>query len=148
MSAKLAVLAFTAMALLSTTPALADAVLDGIAGMPGGVEDVRIGGTWQKDGKSGAYRIVIARTGGDAVTARLFIQWVAYGEAGDTTVENTVEIAEFATLGLDIVDYVSESDADGLSVFLETIDPQGSADQQYELHLFAPDDYRFGPATN
>jgi hypothetical protein len=136
------------MALLSTTPALADAVLDGIAGMPGGVEDVRIGGTWQKDGKSGAYRIVIARTGGDAVTARLFIQWVAYGEAGDTTVENTVEIAEFATLGLDIVDYVSESDADGLSVFLETIDPQGSADQQYELHLFAPDDYRFGPATN
>ena len=148
MSGRLAVAAFMAVAFTSTPPALADAVLDGIAGMPGGVEDVRIGGTWQQGGKSGAYRIVIARTGGDAITARLFVQWVAYGEAGDTTVENTIEIAEFATLSLDIVDYVSESDADGLSVFLETIDPEGSADQQYELHLFAPDDYRFGPATN
>ena len=104
--------------------------------------------SWQKDGKSGAYRIVIARTGGDAVTARLFIQWVAYGEAGETTVENSVEIPEFATLGLDIVDYVSESDPEGLSVYIETIDPQGNADEQYELHIFAPDDYRFGPATN
>jgi hypothetical protein len=148
MSTKLAAAALFAMALAATPPALADAVLDGIAGMPGGVEDVRIGGTWQKEGKSGAYRIVIARTGGDAVTARLFIQWVAYGEAGDTSVENTVEIAEFGTLGLDIVDYVSESDAEGLSVYIETIDPQGSADDQYELHIFAPDDYRFGPATN
>jgi hypothetical protein len=148
MSGRLAAVAFFTAALASTPPALADAVLDGIAGMPGGVEDVRIAGTWQRDGKSGAYRIVIARTGGDAITARLFVQWVAYGEAGDTTVENTIEIAEFATLGLDIVDYVSESDADGLSVFLETIDPEGSADQQYELYLFAPDDYRFGPATN
>jgi hypothetical protein len=148
MSGRLAAVAFITVALTSMPPALADAVLDGIAGMPGGVEDVRIGGTWQKDGKSGAYRVVIARTGGDAVTARLFVQWVAYGEAGDTTVENTIEIAEFAPLGLDIVDYVSESDADGLSVFLETIDPQGSADAQYELYIFAPDDYRFGPATN
>jgi hypothetical protein len=104
MSGRLAAVAFITVALASTPPALADAVLDGIAGMPGGVEDVRIGGTWQKDGKSGAYRVVIARTGGDAVTARLFVQWVAYGEAGDTTVENTIEIAEFAPLGLDIVD--------------------------------------------
>jgi len=145
---RLAILACIATGLAFSQPALADAISDGIATLPGSVEDVRIGGTWQKDGKSGAYRIVIARTGGDAVTARLFIQWVAYGEAGETTVENSVEIPEFATLGLDIVDYVSESDAEGLSVYIETIDPQGSADEQYELHIFAPEDYRFGPATN
>jgi hypothetical protein len=148
MSTRLAAAALFAMALAATPPALADAVLDGIASMPGGVENVGIAGTWQRDGKSGVYRVVIARTGGDAVTARLFVQWLTYGEAGDTTVENTVEIAEFATLGLDIVDYVSESDAEGLSVYIETIDPQGSAADQYELHIFAPDDYRFGPATN
>jgi hypothetical protein len=59
-----------------------------------------------------------------------------------------MEITEFAPLNLDIVDFVSESDADGLSIYIETIDPSGSADEQYELHIFGPNDYRFGPATN
>ena len=49
----------------------ADPLLDGIAKIPGPVEDVRIGGTWEKDGKNGEYRVVIARSGGDSVTARL-----------------------------------------------------------------------------
>ena len=129
-------------------PAHADALSDGIVAMPGGVEDVRIGGTWQRGEDSGVYRIIIVRGGGDAVTARLFVQWVAYGEAGEADVRDSIEIPEFGALGLDIVDYVSESDADGLSVFIETIDPQGSNNEQYELHIFAPDDYRFGTASN
>ena len=130
------------------TPVFADSLVEGIAAMPGGVEDVRIGGTWQKDGRSGVYRIIIVRTGGDAVTARLFVQWVAYMDAGEAEVENSIEISELAPLGLDIVDSVSESDSDGLSVYLETLDPAGAGNEQYELHIFAPDDYRFGPATN
>ena len=57
---------------------------------------MRIGGTWEKDGKSGAYRVLIARTGGDLSTARLFIQWIAYGDDGETTVDNTIEIKELS----------------------------------------------------
>jgi len=129
-------------------PASADSVSDGVATIPGGVEDVRIAGTWQAEGKSGVYRMIIARTGGDAVTARLFVQWVAYGEAGEATLEDSMEIVEVSDLGLDIVDYISESDAEGLTAFIETIDPQGSGNEQFELFVFAPDDYRFGPATN
>ena len=91
--------------------------------MPGTVEDVRIGGTWEADGKSGAYRIVIARSGGEAITARLFVQWIAYGDNGEATVDKSIEIKEVGDLQLDIVDYTSESDADGLSVFIETLGP-------------------------
>ncbi len=147
MSFKIAVPALL-LSLAFAAPASADALSDGIAALPGSVEDVKIAGTWQDGGKSGAYRVIIARSGGDAVTARLFVQWIAYGEAGESTIENSMEITEFAPLNLDIVDFVSESDADGLSVYIETIDPSGSADEQYELHIFGPNDYRFGPATN
>ena len=145
---KMVIPAFVAAGIAFASPAFADGISDGIASLPGAVEDVRIGGTWQADGKSGVYRMVIARTGGEAVTARLFVQWIAYGEAGEATLEHTNEIVEFATLGLDIIDYVSESDAEGLSAYIETIDAQGGANEHYELFVFAPDDYRFGPATN
>jgi hypothetical protein len=130
------------------SPVLADALSDGIATIPGGVEDVRIGGTWQSGGKSGVYRIVIARAGGETITARLFVQWVAYRDAGDAALDNSMEINEVADQGLDIVDYVSESDADGLAVYLQTIDPADGTNEQYELYVFGPGDYRFGPATN
>jgi hypothetical protein len=143
-----AVIAVAVAVAFAVPPALADELADGIAAMPGGVEDVRIGGTWQADGKSGVYRIVIARSGGNAITARLFVQWIAYGETGEATVEHTMEITEFDKLNLDIVDYNSESDAEGLSVYIEAIDPEGGASEQFELFVFGPDDYRFGPATN
>jgi hypothetical protein len=133
---------------LAAPPALASELGDGIAAMTGGVEDVRIGGTWQTGGKSGVYRLVVARSGGNAITARLFVQWIAYGETGEATVEHSIEIAEFDELDLDIVDYVSESDPEGLSVYIEAIDPEGASSEQFELFIFAPDDYRFGPATN
>ena len=141
-------LAIAAAVALAASPTLADELADGLATMPGAVEDVRIGGTWQADGKSGVHRIVIARSGGNAVTARLFIQWVAYGDTGETTVEHSMEITEFDDLDFDIVDYVSESDADGLSVYIESIDPVGATSEQFELFVFGVDDYRFGPATN
>lgn len=129
-------------------PARADDVLDGIAKMPGGVEDVRIGGTWEKDGENGAYRVIIDRSGGDKVTARLFVQWIAYHEGGEASVENTIEIKELADLKVDIVDYTSEADDQGLSVYIETLDPSGNTDSNYELVIKAPDDYRFGPTSN
>ena len=129
-------------------PAFADALGDGVAAIPGGIEDVRIGGTWEGEGKSGAYRILIARSGGDSVTARLFVQWIAYQEDGGATVDNTIEIKELADLKVDIVNYQSESDQDGLSVYIETIDPNGDKDESYELHVVAPTEYRFGPASN
>ena len=71
-------------------PAFADDLLDGIGKMPGSVEDVRIGGTWEKDGKNGAYRVIITRTGGETVVARLFVQWIAYPANGDASVTWTL----------------------------------------------------------
>jgi hypothetical protein len=148
MSNRLAKCAYLAAGIALCSPAFADALSDGAATIPGGVEDVRIGGTWQAGGKSGVYRIVIARTGGETVTARLFVQWIAYRDAGEASVEKSMEINEVAAQGLDVVDYVSESDADGLAVYLQTIDAADGTNEQYELYIFGPDDYRFGPATN
>ena len=119
-------------------PASADELLDGLKTLPGSVEDVRVGGTWDRDGKSGIYRVIVSRSGGDAITARLFIQWVAYEDDGSLTVQDTIEIQELADLKVDIVDFTSESDADGLSVFLQTLDPDGSADGNYELIVTSP----------
>ena len=128
--------------------ASADELLDGLKTLPGNVDDVRVGGTWDRDGKSGIYRVIVARSGGDAITARLFIQWVAYEDDGSLTVQDTVEIQELADLKVDIVDFTSESDNDGLSVFLQTLDPDGSADGNYELIVGSPTQHNFGPASN
>jgi len=149
MSSRIAFALSLAAALAFVHPALAaDPVTDGISAMPAGIEDVRIGGTWEKEGKTGAYRIVISRSGGDTVVARLFVQWISYATGGDATVDTTMEIKEIAEKKIDIVDYTSESDQDGLSVYIETIDPSGNGDQNYELHITSPTDYKFGPTSN
>ena len=85
-------------------PALADEVADRVAAIPGDVEDVSIGGSWEDGDRSGAYRIIMARSGGEKITARLFVQWIAYGDAGQATVDKSIEITELAELGVDIVD--------------------------------------------
>ena len=128
--------------------ARADPIADGVAAIPGVVEDVRVGGTWSDDGKSGTFRIVVTRGGGDMVTARLFVQWVAFQDAGGATVDHSIEIVELAELQVDVDDFVSESDEDGLSVFIRTIDPSGTDDLTYELFVFSPDEYLFDLATN
>lgn len=139
--------AFVSLLAIST-PAAADTLADGVAAMPGQIEEVRVGGTWDRDGNSGIYRIVVARKGGNAVTARLFVQWVAYTAEGGAEVEHTLEIAEFNDLGIDIIDFNSESDDDGLSVFIQTLNPNGPTDDNYELFIDGRNDYRFGPASN
>ncbi len=136
------------VALTAALPASADAILDGLKTLPGNVEDVRVGGTWDTDGKNGIYRVIVSRSGGDAVTARLFIQWVAYDDTGGATVQDTVEIKEMADLKVDIVDFTSESDSNGLSVFIQTLDPNGDSDQNYELFVTSPTQHKFGPASN
>lgn len=128
--------------------ASADDLLDGIKAIPGQVEEIQIGGTWSRGSDAGQYRLVVAREGGDGTTARLFVQWVAYEDAGETKVLDTIEIKELADLKVDITSMNTESDDKGLSVFLSTRDPNGTADQTYELFVFSPTDYRFGPASN
>jgi hypothetical protein len=146
--AKLTITGLFALALAASTPTFADDIFDGVAKMPGAVEDVRIGGTWERAGKTGAYRLVIARVGGDSITARLFVQWIAYLEGGDAKVESTIEIKELAALKVDVIDFNSESDDDGLSVYVQTLNPNGGGDQTYELFVTSPTEYRFGPASN
>ena len=142
----MAFLAFAAA--LAAPAAFADQLLDGLKTLPGNVEDVRIGGTWDSGGKSGAYRILVARSGGDAVTARMFIQWLVYNDDGTTTLQDTIEIKELADLKVDVVDFTSESDQDGLAVFIRTLDPNGSDDLNYELHVASPTQYKFRQAPN
>jgi hypothetical protein len=143
----MAVLALVA-GLAVARPALADSLLDGLKALPGNVEDARIGGSWDRDGKSGVYRILVTRSGGDLVTARLFVQWIAYDDNGGSVVQDTVEIQELAVLTVDIVDFTSESDGDGLTVTIQTLDPNGSADKTYVLKVTSPTHHTFVPASN
>jgi len=128
--------------------AVADDVADEVKAIPGGVEDVSIGGTWQDGDRSGAYRIVVTRAGIERVTARLFVQWLAFGETGAATVADSIEITELAALGVDIVNLATETDADGLSLFVDTLGDTGELGQTYEIHVSSPTEYLFGPASN
>jgi hypothetical protein len=128
--------------------AVADEVADQVKAMPGGVEDVSIGGSWQDGDRSGAYRLVVTRAGGEKVTARLFIQWIAYGDAGQATVADSIEITELTELSVDIANLASEADDQGLSVFVDTFSDAGDLGETYEIHVFSPSDYMFGPASN
>ncbi len=128
--------------------AVADEMADQVKAIPGGVEDVGIGGSWQDGDRSGAYRLVVTRSGGEKITARLFIQWLAYGDAGQATVADSIEIAELAELGVDIVNLHTEADDQGLSVFVDTMSDGGDLGETYEIHVFSPSDYMFGPASN
>ena len=49
-----------------------------------------------------------------------------------------------------IGDFVVETDPDGLSVFLEMIDPAAvdAPKESYELFIGDDENYRFGPASN
>ncbi len=136
------------VAFSASRPALADPLFDAVAAIPGEVEIAEIGGTWASGNDSGQYRIVVTRSGGDGVTARLFIQWLAYQDGGTSSVRDTIEIKEFADLGVDVVDLSPDSDDDGLSVIINTRDPNGTADATYELFVSSPTKYRFGPASN
>lgn len=134
-------------AVVMTAPAFADTLPDAIATIPGSVEDVRIVGTWEADDGLGSYRVVVARDHTSSMSARLFVQWISYSQSA-ARIDQSVEIAEVADLGLDVIDYNAESDPDGLSLYLEMLDHSDGLDETYELHLFSPTDYIFGPATN
>lgn len=136
-----------ALATLAPVAARADAISDGIAALPGEVEDVRIAGSWTEGDKSGVYRVVISRSSGATVTARLFVQWLAYGGDGLPKVDSTLEITDLAAAGIDIVDYTADLEEDGLSMFIDTLSPS-AGDQLYELFITSRTEYRFGPASN
>ncbi|SHG06631.1 hypothetical protein SAMN02745157_3507 [Kaistia soli DSM 19436] len=128
--------------------ARADSVSNTVQALDASVQDLRIAGNWEKDGRKGVYRILVARTAAPKPTARLFVQWIATGVDGSLRVERSIEIAELAELKLDISDFVAESDPDGLSVFVEVVDPSQDTDQSYELFVDDDGTYRFGPASN
>ncbi|MBN9023401.1 MAG: hypothetical protein J0H08_15190 [Rhizobiales bacterium] len=128
--------------------AFADDVPDQVRAIPGNVEDVSIGGNWQDGDRSGAYRIVVTRDGIDQIKARLFVQWIAYGDMGQATVADSIEIKELGELGVDIVNLSSETDEQGISVFVDTMNGGGEVGETYEVHVFSPNDYMFGPASN
>lgn len=128
--------------------AVADETADSVRAIPAGVEDVSIGGSWQDGDRNGAYRLVVTRAAGEHVTARLFVQWLAYGAAGAATVEESIEITELGELGVDIINLSSETDDQGISVFVDTMGGGGDLGETYEVHIFSPDDYMFGPASN
>jgi hypothetical protein len=121
--------------------AKADALADGVAAIPGEVEDIRFAGSWSEGDEGGIYRILLTRSG-SPITARLFVQWIAVGGDGPK-VARSVEIEEFGALKIDLLDFAAESDVDGLAVHIESVD--GDA---YELFVTGPEDHRFGRASN
>jgi hypothetical protein len=141
--------ALMAIALVLFAPAAvrADALSEGVGAMPAEVEDVRMAGTWTEGDVSGVYRVVIARTGGATIAARLFVQWLVYDDNGLLSVEESLEITALGELGIDIVDYTADLEEDGLSMFIDTIGGDGG-DQLYELFVTSRTEYRFGPASN
>jgi hypothetical protein len=143
-------LSLTILLAVSAVPTLAqaDPILDGITNLPGSVEDVRIVGSWNQGSQSGVYRVLVSRSGGDLVTARMFVQWIAYDDNGGANVVNTVEIQEFAQLGVDIVDFSSSSDAGPLTINIQTLDPNGNADKNYVLTVNSPTQHSLAPASN
>lgn len=138
----------TGVWLAAAAPAFADPIADGVAAMPGAVEDVRIGGTWDRGDSSGLYRIVITRSGGNTITARLFVQWVAFDDDGGSTLIDSIEIEEVGELGIDVIDYISDSDADGLSVFIQADNGAEPDIDSFELYVFSTSSYIFDVATN
>jgi len=134
--------------LATASPVSADDIADGVATMPGAVEDVRIGGTWDRGSSSGLYRIVVTRSGGNTITARLFVQWVAFDDDGGSTLIDSIEIEEVGELGIDVIDYISDSDGDGLSVFIQADNPAEPDVDSFELFVFSTSSYMFDVATN
>ena len=140
----LAVCALVLIAGSAGQPARADALADAVAAIPAGVEEVRFAGSWTEGDQGGTYRIIVLRSGGKPVTARLFVQWIALGSDG-ARVARSVEIEEFAALKADIADFFAEADADGLAVHIESAGSDGAG---YELFITGSNDYRFGRASN
>ncbi len=137
-----------ALPLAAMPSARADSISDAVGSLESSIQDVRIAGAWEKEGRKGVYRIVISRTAVDKPTARLFVQWIAVGVDGSQAIDKTMEISELIGLKLDIVDFVAETDPDGLSIYVETLDPANDTDQSYELFIDNDGTYRFGPASN
>jgi len=135
-------------ALLFAGAALADTLADGVAAIPGEIEQVRLVGNWTIDDRQGAYRIVVARAGEDFSASRLFVQWLSIGDDGAVQLDHHQEISDLADLGVAVLDYSAESDSEGLSLFIEAMGPDSDSSQTYELFIFGPDDYQFGPASN
>ncbi|BCP53132.1 hypothetical protein K32_17490 [Kaistia sp. 32K] len=132
----------------TVAPLRADPIADSVAAIATSVQEVRTAGTWEKDGTKGVYRVVVVRSGPEPV-ARLFVQWLASGADGAFTVTRTVDIKELIELKQNIGDFVIEADDDGLSIFLEMINPAADgARESYELFIGDDDSYRFGPASN
>jgi hypothetical protein len=132
-----------------TAPLRADPTADSVTALSPAIQDVRVLGTWEKDGHKGAYRVIVARSGPEP-TARIFVQWLARAADGAITVQRSVDIKEMIELKRNVGDLVAEADADGLSIFLEIIDPTAAnaAKESYELFIGDDETYRFGPASN
>lgn len=145
---KYAFLVCVAVATTFASPAFSDTISSGTAAMSDDFHDIRYSGTWNRDGRSGVYRIVVENGDSAAAADRLFVQWMTQDNSGQETVENSIEISEIAAWGLDIVDYVSESDSEGLVLFIDVINPRTNFGEEYELFVFGPNEYRLGTSTN
>lgn len=131
--------------LLGTAAARADALADAVAALPPAVEEVRLGGLWTDGDRSGTYRVIVTRSGEQAVTARLFVQWIAHDGGGK--VDHSIEITELGALAVDITGVNAEPSDDGLALYIDTLAADGT-EQLYELFVQSPEEYRFGPASN
>lgn len=138
-----------AAAVLAVVPSRADQIADAVGAMSADVEDVRVVGNWSAEGKAGVYRVVVTRSGTKEITARLFVQWIAYaGNGASGQLIASREIGEFAALGVNLIDYTFETSDTELAIYLQTVKPDGTDEKGYELVVESPDRWRFGPQGN
>lgn len=148
MSSRFARPALLALALiLAAPPVFADPLADGIAAIDPSIQQVRVPGSWEKDGKKGIYRVVLARTPGAQPGSRLFVQWLDLAPDGTASLTRSIEISELAALKLDVADFTTDVEG-GLTVFIEIAHPAADAAASYELIVEDDGTYRFGPASN
>ena len=142
-------LALCVMSLPGPVRAAGDPLGAAIAAMPADIEDVRLVGKWARDGKSGLYRVTVARRGGgESFAARVFVQWLAYSDTDVGTIEATTEIAEIPAMKANVVDLAVDDEDGRLTLVLQLSGPGIDEAKSYEAVIKGPGEYVFQDAGN
>lgn len=120
---------------------------DSMSNIPVSVSDLRLFERWEQDGKTGIYRGIVAIP--EPGKANFTLQWLALGANGALeSVEHSMPVPELAELGGMIIDYRSEVDSQGLTIFLDVKASAEAVEDTYVIYVNGPDDYVFESASN
>lgn len=120
---------------------------DAMKQIPADIADIRLFASWEQDGKSGIYRgiVTIPKPG----KATFTLQWLVFGDDGAlAAVEHSMPVPEVSELDGIITDYRNETDAEGLTIFLDLKESANAIEDTYVIYVNGPADYAFEGASN